>query len=132
MAGDCFDEAAGFHQVNPWVLRAIAAQESTFNANALHVNSNGSVDIGMNGTNSVHLPELAKFGISQNDLLDPCKSIYVAAWQLKKKVRKYGNTWAAIGAYHSETPQYRDAYASKIRITLEYWSKQGLLGQARH
>ncbi|UTY60558.1 lytic transglycosylase domain-containing protein [Massilia sp. erpn] len=124
---DCFDEAAQFHQVNPWILRAIAARESRFNPATVSRNSNGTVDIGMTGTNSVHLPELARYGISQGDLLDGCKASYVAAWRLAKQVRKYGNTWEAVGAYHSETPKYRDRYASLIRQIIEFWAAQGLM-----
>jgi hypothetical protein len=41
-----------------------------------------------------------------------------AAWHLKKKMIKYGNTWAAIGAYHSETPRQREAYVRSIKSTL--------------
>lgn len=124
---DCFDEAAQFHHVNPWVLRAIAAQESGFKPHTVSRNTNGSVDIGEMGTNSVHLPELARYGISRSDLLDSCKSIYVGAWRLAQKVKKYGNTWEAFGAYHSETPLYRDRYKTRIRQIIEFWTAQGLI-----
>jgi len=56
-------------------------------------NTNGSVDFGMTGTNSFHLPELAHYGITAGDLLDSCMSIYLTGWYLRKKVHKYGNTW---------------------------------------
>ncbi len=36
--------------------------------------------------------------------MQPCVSVYVAAWRLREMTNKYGNTWAAVGAYHSETP----------------------------
>ncbi len=38
---DCFEEAAGYQHVNPWVLRAIAWQESRGRADAIHRNNNG-------------------------------------------------------------------------------------------
>jgi hypothetical protein len=76
---DCFDEVAEFHHVHPWILRAIAARESGFTPNTVSPNTNGSIDIGEMGTNSVHLPELARYGINQNDLLDSFKSVYVGA-----------------------------------------------------
>jgi len=56
-------------------------------------------------------------------LLDRCINIYVAAWRLKTKMAKYGNTWEAIGAYHSETPQYRDRYARDIQQILTSWGQ---------
>lgn len=88
---DCFDDAAAYHHVNPWILRAIAARESGFKPNTLVSNSNHTVDIGQAGINSVHLPELARYGISREDLLDGCKSTYVSGWQLAKKIHKFGN-----------------------------------------
>lgn len=32
-----------------------------------------------------------------------------------------GNTWQAIGAYHSETPHLRDEYARNIHAVLVSW-----------
>lgn len=118
---DCFDDAAQYHKINPWVLRAIAAQESGFKPLTIGRNSNNTVDIGEFGINSVHLPELAKYGISKEDLLDGCKSAYVASWRLAKMVRKYGNSWIAVGAYHSENPGPRDLYAALIQRTINFW-----------
>lgn len=124
---DCFDDAAQYHKVNPWILRAIAALESNFNPAAIGRNSNNTEDLGMFGTNTVHLPELARYGIGRNDLFDGCKSAYVASWRVAKMVQKYGNTWEAAGAYHSETPLYRDRYAARLRQLIEYWKSIGLL-----
>lgn len=121
---DCYDDAAIFHNVNPWILKAIAFNESSFRPDTVSSNTNGSIDIGLTGTNSVHLKELATHGIEKNDLLNPCKSIYVSAWMLAKKMKKHGNTWNAVGAYHSETPHLRDIYAMKIQNTVAQWSKQ--------
>jgi soluble lytic murein transglycosylase-like protein len=124
---DCFDDAAAYHHVNPWILRAIAARESGFKPNIVVRNSNNSVDIGQAGINSVHLPELAKYGIGQADLLDGCKSTYVSGWHLAKKIRRFGNSWTAVGAYNSETPSKRDIYAEKIRTIIEFWIAKGII-----
>lgn len=124
---DCFDEAARFHTVNPWILRAIAAQESGFKAATIVQNRNGTLDRGMFGINSVHLPELARYGVTAQDLMDSCKSAYLGAWHLRKKINKHGNSWRAVGAYHSETPWRRDRYALTIQRIIEYWSKQGII-----
>lgn len=128
---DCFDEAAQHHHVNPWVLRAITAQESSFNPNVIHPrNTDGSVDMSWTGINSVHLPELARYGVSAADLRDACKALYVAAWHLRKQVERFGNTWEAVGAYHSKTPSKRDAYSAKIRRILDFWISQGVMPAA--
>jgi soluble lytic murein transglycosylase-like protein len=124
---DCFDEAAQYHKVNPWILRAIAARESGFKPSTISRNSNGTVDLGEMGINSVHLPELARYGISQSDLLDGCKSVYVAGWRLAKMVKKYGNTWEAVGAYSSETERYRNQYSALIRQIIDFWIAVGVM-----
>ncbi|WP_028220073.1 lytic transglycosylase domain-containing protein [Paraburkholderia oxyphila] len=118
---DCFDEAARYQKVNPLILRAIAWQESHNTPDALHRNANGSVDYGVMQINSVHLPTLAQYGISSSTLMQPCKNVYIAAWHLRQKMNKYGNTWAAVGAYHSETPALRDQYAQQIAAILRKW-----------
>lgn len=111
---DCFDDAARYQHVNPDILRAIAWQESHGRPDAKHFNADGSVDFGMMQINSIHLRTLARYGVSRPMLMDPCVSVYVAAWHLKSKMVKYGNTWAAVGAYHSETPRENLTYRSRI------------------
>src|SRR5690349_11980473 len=118
---DCFDEAARYQKVNPLILRAIAWQESHNRPDALHKNANGSTDYGLMQINSIHLPALAQYGISTDTLMQPCKSVYIAAWHLRQKMNKYGNTWAAVGAYHSETASLRDRYAQHIIGILSQW-----------
>jgi soluble lytic murein transglycosylase-like protein len=118
---DCFDEAAKYQKVNPLILRAIAWQESHNRPEALHKNANGSTDYGLMQINSVHLPVLAQYGISTSTLMEPCKNVYIAAWHLRQQMNKYGNTWQAVGAYHSETPSLRDQYARQIVAILQKW-----------
>jgi soluble lytic murein transglycosylase-like protein len=118
---DCFDEAAKYQKVNPLILRAIAWQESHNRPDAMHKNANGSTDYGLMQINSIHLPMLAQYGISSGTLMEPCKNVYIAAWHLRQKMNKYGNTWQAIGAYHSETPLERDKYSRHIADILTQW-----------
>lgn len=117
----CVVTAAERHSVNPWVLKAILKVESNFKPGAVNRNPNGSVDIGMAQINSIHLKELRKYGISDKDLLDPCVSTYVAAWHLAKQYRAHGNTWFAVGAYHSATPCFNNRYAGLVWNTLVDW-----------
>lgn len=118
---DCFDDAAHYQHVNPIILRAIAWQESRNRPNAMRKNDNGSTDYGLMQINSIHLSALSGYGISSNTLMEPCASVYIAAWHLRQKMNKHGNTWQAIGAYHSETPVHRDKYSSQIIKILARW-----------
>jgi soluble lytic murein transglycosylase-like protein len=117
-AEDCFNQAAAYQGVNPSVLRAVAWFESKGDASAINRNANGSIDVGQLQINSIHFGDLAREGVPHRALTDPCVNVYVAAWLLKQKMVKYGNTWRAIGAYHSESPRLRDAYARSIQKIL--------------
>lgn len=110
----CAEGAADYHKVNPQTLTAILLHESRGKADVVLQNTNGSLDVGLAGTNSVHFQELAKKGVAPRDLLDECVSAYVGAWNYSKKVFKHGNTWQAVGAYHSETPIHNALYQIAI------------------
>lgn len=103
------------------VLRAIAWLESHNRPDAMHRNANGSIDYGIMQINSIHLRELDRYHISSATLMRPCANVYVGAWHLRRMMNKYGNTWTAIGAYHSETPAERDQYARRIEHILAKW-----------
>lgn len=116
---DCIDDAAKAYGTHPDVLRAIAIIESRARPDAVNVNENGSVDRGLYQINSIHLPELARAGIGPEDLHDVCVSSHVAALLLKRKMAVLGDTWAAVGAYHSSLPEKRDRYARKVQEMFE-------------
>lgn len=97
----CWDNAAKVYGVDPWLLMAIAKVESSFNHNAINVNKNQSTDIGMMQINTIWLPTLRKFGISKQDLLNPCTSIFVGAWIMAQNIRNFGYNQDGIGAYNS-------------------------------
>lgn len=118
---DCFARAGAYQGVNPLVLRAIAWYESKGDPSAVHRNADGSIDVGQSQINSVHFAELRRYGVPPGALKDACVNTYVAAWMLKQKMIRYGNTWQAIGAYHSETPSLRDQYARSIHRVLVSW-----------
>ena len=117
----CFEEASvRFGYANPNVLRAMALQESSGMCIWRHpVNANGSYDIGCMGINSSWLPMLhKKFGITEQDLYDPCTNVHVGAWIHAKNVRQYGDSWRAVGAFNARSEHKRVAYAWKINSQL--------------
>lgn len=118
LADDCFDRASRYQGVNVNILRAIAIQENRRCDATISKNTNGSVDVGCMQINSIHFGELNKQGVAPHELMDQCKNVFVGAWQYKRMISKYGNTWAAVGAYHSQTPALRDKYAEDIKAIL--------------
>ena len=122
----CWDQAAAYHKVDPWLLYAIAKVESSFNANAVNAgNRNGSIDTGLMQINSVHWPTLRRYGIEPSALKNACASTYIAAWVLASTQRRYGNSWEAIAAYNVgsvDTPERRRnglIYARKVYAAYE-------------
>ncbi|MCK9686989.1 lytic transglycosylase domain-containing protein [Comamonadaceae bacterium BS-T2-15] len=118
---DCIDDAAARHGVNSLVLRAIGWQESQLQPAALGHNANGSVDVGAFQINSVHLSELGRYGIARAALFDGCVSAEVAAWHYRRQIDQHGDSWQAVGAYHSRTPARAAWYANQIASLLMRW-----------
>jgi soluble lytic murein transglycosylase-like protein len=119
---DCIDDAAAHHQVNADVLRAIGWQESRLQPAAIGRNGNGSVDVGAFQINSIHLAELARYGITRAALTDGCVSAEVAAWHYRRQIDLQGNGWQAVGAYHSRTTARAAWYANQIAAILMRWN----------
>ena len=118
----CILDAAQFHGVNPWLLRAILKVESDFNPQAVNRNANGTVDVGMAQINSIHFSELAAWGVAPASLLDGCVASYVAAWHLARQIRRHGNTWFGVASYHSTSPCHNARYAGLLWNTLLSWN----------
>lgn len=116
---DCIAAAAAYHRIDVQLLQAIVMQESSGRAEAVNcANANASCDYGLAQINSIHLERLQRFGVSKQDLFNPCVSAYVGAWILAENFDRLGVTWDAVGAYNAATPAKRVAYATKIQAKL--------------
>jgi soluble lytic murein transglycosylase-like protein len=69
---DLFDAAAQKYGVRSSDLKLLAAREAGMNPGARHVNSDGSVDLGIMQHNSKYL---AQRGLTADDAMDPSKAI---------------------------------------------------------
>lgn len=99
---DCFDRAAARFKLNPDLLRAMAEQESGQRPDALGpILADGNRGLGQMQVNSVHLPELAKYRVTRQDLMTTCGSVFTGAWIFAGYVRLVGYTWQAVGIYNT-------------------------------
>lgn len=117
----CFADAGRrFGDLSPQLLKELAEQESSGRCRLRHpTNANGSYDIGCMGINSSWLPALRdRFGITEQDLYDPCTNVHVGAWVYARTVRQFGNNWRAVGAYNATSEYKRIRYAWKIYTRL--------------
>lgn len=122
--GTCWDKAAETYGISQVLLQAIAKNESNFNPKAVNYNVDGSRDIGVMQINSKHFPVLARHGVNEQDLYDPCVNIHVGAWILSNNFKQMGFTWKAVGAYNSGNPKKRAIYAWAIHRTIYSQKKQ--------
>jgi soluble lytic murein transglycosylase-like protein len=116
----CFNQASQRYSIPVQILKAISRTESGGNPSAFHRNENGSFDIGHMQINSSWLPTLAKTGITQQQLFNPCTNTFVAAWILAGNIRRMGYEWKAIGAYNARSPDKAAAYSRKIAANMRY------------
>jgi hypothetical protein len=124
---DCIDDAARRYHVNADLLRSIAYYESHLNPSAFHRNANGSVDIGLMQINSIHLRSLTERGIDRAMLADASVNADVGAALLRRHIDQYGETWQAVGEYHSHNQAFRSQYAHAIHAIYlsRPWIKKG-------
>lgn len=97
----CWDEAANMYGHDPYILKAIAWKESKGYVGAVgSLLRDGNRALGLMQINTIHLPALRKYGITRNDLFDPCTSQKVGAWVLADCLKKKGDIWVAVGCYY--------------------------------
>lgn len=120
VAGDtkCFKQASFRYGVPEALLRAISHVESGGNPFVTNINKNGSIDIGHMQVNSYWLPTLAKYGITQSQLMDACTNTQVGAWILASNIARMGYRWEAIGAYNARNPIKAAIYTRKVAAAL--------------
>ncbi len=136
---ECFNLASKKYGVSKEILKAIAFTESKMQPYAVNVNGKGYVfsdlrkaffflknnleknpDIGIMQINYkwfrvLHIPFW--YG------LDPCYSIMLGAYILRRKIDKYGDNWFGIAAYHSVSKRSNILYAWRLYRNLKKIAK---------
>lgn len=115
----CVVSAASRYSIPVTVFQAVLRTEGGW-AGLKKRNSNGSYDMGPAQINTIHLPELRQYGITESSLIyDVCTNLHVAAYRMRSEINRTGDFWRGIGNYHSRTPKYHNVYLAKVRKNLE-------------
>jgi soluble lytic murein transglycosylase-like protein len=118
---NCWAAASYRYHLPIELLYAIGQQESSIRSDAVSVNPDGSIDLGLMQINSRWLPVLQGYGISRDDLLQkPCANIQVGAWILSQAVERAGYNWQAIGAYNAGPINANMSKAQRQRKIAKY------------
>lgn len=110
----CVQKAAARYHLPYVLIDAIRVTEGG-RVGAVSKNTNGTYDIGPMQINSIHLPRLAKIGISEQDVRDNgCLNIHIGAWILQTELARSSDVWTGIGRYHSATPEINQRYQQRV------------------
>ena len=126
LASACWEEAGERYGVSSQLLYAMARVESSLNPGAInnsHRKSTGTYDVGLMQINSSHLSRLARHGINEADLYDPCTNIHVGAWLLADEFSRHGVSWESVGAYNAACTQLqgKDCRAARAKYAWQVY-----------
>lgn len=87
-------------------------------------NTNGTYDVGPMQFNTDYLAELARYGITPEDVANTgCYPYELAAWRLRGHIRgDTGDVWTRAANYHSRTPKYNARYRVKLIRAAQKWA----------
>ena len=116
----CMVTVAAFYHLPPRVLPSIQAVEGGY-LGAVHVNADGTEDLGVMQVNTRWLDKLAPVARMTPDsvrarlLQDGCFNIAAAGAIMRAYLNETrGNLMMAVGYYHSHTPALNLAYQEKV------------------
>jgi soluble lytic murein transglycosylase-like protein len=112
----CVNEAAIQYHVPAKLIIAVMMVEGGRTGQISKRNTNGSYDIGLMQINSAWIPELKKYGVTEDKIKnDACTNIKVGTWIISKKIAHGSSLTSGIGDYHSHTYHYNQIYYAKIK-----------------
>jgi hypothetical protein len=106
------------------VLLAVAEQEGGRPGQWVR-NTNGTYDVGPLQFNTAYLRDLARYGITPQDVSAPgCYPFRLAAWRLRDHIlHASGDFWTRVADYHSFDPRYNAPYRKAIIARASWWAR---------
>ncbi|MBU2652648.1 MAG: transglycosylase SLT domain-containing protein [Bacteroidetes bacterium] len=119
----CAISAAVKYEIPANIVLAVAEKEGGKPGQWVS-NSNGTYDVGSMQFNTAYLHDLARYGITANDVAAAgCYSFDLAAWRLRMHIRNdQGDLWTKAANYHSRTPRYNAVYRADLILKASKWA----------
>lgn len=119
----CSIAAAITYEVPANIMLAVAEKEGGKPGQWVR-NSNGTHDVGPMQFNTAYLSDLARHGITANDVAaGGCYPFDLAAWRLRMHIRNdKGDIWTKAANYHSRTPKYNAVYRADLIRKAAKWA----------
>ena len=119
----CSIAAAVKYEVPANIVLAVAEKEGGKPGQWVR-NSNGTHDVGPMQFNTAYLRDLARYGITADDVAAAgCYSFDLAAWRLRMHIRNdKGDLWTRAANYHSRTPHYNAVYRGDLMRKAAKWA----------
>ncbi|MGL4755806.1 MAG: muramidase [Aeromonadaceae bacterium] len=88
-------------------------------------NTNGTDDVGAMQFNTDYLKDLAKYGITANDVAGHgCYPFELAAWRIRMHIKNdSGDIWTKAANYHSKTPGKNRIYRADLIKKAVKWAE---------
>lgn len=119
----CSIAAAIKYEIPANILLAVAEKEGGKPGRWVR-NSNGTYDVGPLQFNTAYLKDLARYGITANEVAaSGCYAYDLAAWRLRMHIRHDpGDLWTKVANYHSRTPRYNTVYRADLIRKATQWA----------
>jgi hypothetical protein len=118
----CSIAAAVKYEVPANIVLAVAEKEAGKPGQWVR-NTNGTHDVGPMQFNTSYLGDLARYGITADDVAAAgCYAYDLAAWRIRGHLKKdKGDLWTRAANYHSRTPRYNAVYRKDLRVKAAKW-----------
>jgi hypothetical protein len=119
----CSISAAAKYEVPANIVLAVAEKEAGKPGQWVR-NANGTHDVGPMQFNTAYLGDLARYGITANDVAAAgCYSFDLAAWRLRQHIKNdKGDLWTRAANYHSRTYSFNAIYRADLMTKAVKWA----------
>ncbi len=119
----CSISAAVKYEIPANIVLAVAEKEGGKPGQWVR-NTNGTHDVGPMQFNTGYLVELARYGITANDVAaSGCYPYDLAAWRLRQHIQyDAGDLWSRAANYHSRANPYNATYRADLIFKAVKWA----------